>query len=155
MSKVDYERKLKQLGFELEEAPKPLASYVPTVRVGKLLFVSGVLPRSGDKMPYAGKVGRELTLEQGQEAARLAVLNALSAVKGELGSLNKVKRIVKLTGYVASAEGFRDQHKVVNGASDFLRELFGEKGRHSRVSVGVYELPLGAPIEIELLVQTV
>lgn len=155
MSRIDFERRLKQLGHKLEEAPKPLASYIPTVRVGKLLFVSGVLPRMGDKMPYAGKLGRELTLEQGQEAARLAVLNALSAVKGELGSLNKVKRIVKVTGYVASAEGFRDQHKVVNGASDLLGELFGERGKHARASIGVYELPLGAPIEIELIVQIV
>lgn len=154
MARLSYEAKLKELGYSLPEPPKPIASYVPSVRVGKLLFVSGVLPLINDKLLYAGKLGKEVALEQGYEAARVAALNALSIVKSSLGNLEKMKRIVKLVGYVVSAEGFIDQPKVVNGASDLLIQVFGEKGKHSRVAVGVMELPRGAPVEIEMMVQT-
>ncbi len=154
MTKLSYEDKLKELGYSLPEPPKPIASYVPSVRVGKLLFVSGVIPLVNDRLLYAGKLGREVTVEQGYEAARVAALNALSIIKSSLGSLEKVRRIVKLVGYVASAEGFSEQPKIVNGASDLLIQVFGERGKHSRVAVGVIELPRGAPVEIEMIVQT-
>lgn len=145
---------MKELGYSLPEPPKPIASYVPSVRVGKLLFVSGVLPLVNDRPLYTGKLGREVTLEQGYEAAKVAALNALSIIKSSLGSLEKVRRVVRLVGYVASAEGFNEQPKVVNGASDLLIQVFGDKGKHSRVAVGVMELPRGAPVEIEMIVQT-
>jgi len=145
---------LKELGYSLPEPPKPIASYVPSVRVGKLLFVSGVLPLVNDRPLYTGKLGREVTLEQGYEAAKVAALNALSIIKSSLGSLEKVRRVVRLVGYVASVEGFNEQPKVVNGASDLLIQVFGDKGKHSRVAVGVMELPRGAPVEIEMIVQT-
>ncbi|MEM3066293.1 MAG: RidA family protein [Nitrososphaerota archaeon] len=153
MARISYEKRLKELGYSLPEPPKPVASYVPSVRVGKLLFVSGVLPLINDRLLYTGKLGKEVTLEQGYEAAKVAALNALSVIKSSLGSLGRVRRIVRLVGYVASADGFREQPKVVNGASDFLIQVFGENGKHSRVAVGVMELPRGAPVEIELLVQ--
>ncbi len=155
MKRIKPEQRIKELGITLPEASAPVANYVPTLRVGKLLFVSGALPRSGGEMLYKGKVGRELTVEQGYEAARLAALSCLAAIRQALGTLNKVRRIVRVTGYVASAEGFNDQPKVVNGASDVLVEIFGDAGRHTRVAIGVYELPLGAPVEVEMIVQTV
>jgi len=152
--RLTYENRLKELGYSLPEPPKPIASYVPSVRVGKLLFVSGVLPLVNDRPLYTGKLGREVTLEQGYEAAKVAALNALSIIKSSLGSLEKVRRVVRLVGYVASVEGFNEQPKVVNGASDLLIQVFGDKGKHSRVAVGVMELPRGAPVEIEMIVQT-
>ncbi len=154
MVRLSYENRLKELGYSLPEPPKPVASYVPSIKVGKLLFVSGVLPIVNDRLLYTGKLGREVTLEQGYEAAKVAVLNALSIVKSSLGTLEKVNRVVRLVGYVASAEGFNEQPKVVNGASDLLVKVFGEKGKHSRVAVGVMELPKGAPVEIEIILRT-
>ena len=145
--------KLKELGLALPTPPKPVANYIPAVRVGPLLFTSGVLPMRDGKPAYEGKLGRELSVEQGQEAARLAVLNALSVVKQELGSLDQVGRIVRLTGHVASAPGFTQQPAVLNGASDLLVAVFGESGRHTRVALGAAELPLGSPIELELIIQ--
>jgi enamine deaminase RidA (YjgF/YER057c/UK114 family) len=147
------ESKLKELGITLPMAPKPVANYVPAVRAGELLFTSGVLPMKEGKLAYEGKLGKELTVEQGQEAARLAVLNALSIVKQELGNLEKVLRIVRLTGHVASAPGFVQQPAVLNGASDLLVAIFGEAGRHTRAALGAAELPLNSPIELELIVQ--
>jgi len=131
-----------------------VANYIPTLRVGKLLFVSGALPMSGGSLLYRGKVGREVALEQGYEAARLAALNCLSAVRKHLGSLNKVRRVIRVTGYVASAEGFNDQPKVVNGVSDLLVDIFGDAGKHTRVAIGVYQLPLDAPVEVDMILQT-
>lgn len=153
-TKICYEDRLKELGYSLPEPPKPIASYVPSVKVGKLLFVSGVLPIVNDTLPYVGKLGREVTLEQGYEAAKVAALNALSIIKSSLGSLEKVERFVRLVGYVASTDGFTEQSKVINGASDLLIQVFGERGKHARVAVGVAELPRGAPVEIEMIVQT-
>lgn len=147
------ESKLKELGITLPMAPKPVANYVPAVRAGELLFTSGVLPMKEGKLACEGKLGKELTVEQGQEAARLAVLNALSIVKQELGNLEKVLRVVRLTGHVASAPGFVQQPAVLNGASDLLVAIFGEAGRHTRAALGAAELPLGSPIELELIVQ--
>jgi enamine deaminase RidA (YjgF/YER057c/UK114 family) len=147
------EDKLRQMGLELPEPPKPVAAYVPCVRTGNLLFVSGQVPREKGVLRFSGHVGGNLSVEEGQQAARLCALNALSVVKGEVGNLDRVRRIVKLTGFVASAAGFTDQPKVVDGASTLLAELFGEKGQHARAAVGVNELPLGSAVEIEMIVE--
>ena len=150
---MSYEQKLTQLGLELPDPPKPLANYVPVVRAGDLLFLSGVLPSRDGRLVMTGKLGENLTVEQGVEAARVAVLNGLSIVRGEAQSLDRVKQIVKMVGYIASAPGFTDQPQVLNGASDLLVSVFGEAGRHARVAVGVAELPRLAPVEIELIVE--
>jgi enamine deaminase RidA (YjgF/YER057c/UK114 family) len=128
-----------------------MATYVPAVRAGNLLFLSGVLPIQDGQLAFAGKLGRDLTVEQGMEAARLALLNALAIVKQEVGSLDRITRVVKVVGHVASAEGFIQQPQVINGASDLLVAIFGEVGRHARVAVGAAELPRGAPVEIEVI----
>jgi enamine deaminase RidA (YjgF/YER057c/UK114 family) len=145
------EHRLKDLHLELPVPPKPLATYVPAVRAGDLLFLSGVLPMRDGQLAFSGKLGRDLTIEQGMEAAKLALLNALAIAKQELGTLDRIKRIVKVVGHVASAEGFVQQPHVLNGASDLLVEIFGEAGRHTRAAVGAAELPHGAPVEIEII----
>lgn len=150
---MSYEDKLKELGLSLPAAPKPVANYVPVVRVGELLFLSGVLPSRDGQLIMTGKLGADLSIEQGQEAAQVAVLNALAIVKAEVGSLDRVQRIVKMAGHIASAAGFAEQPQVLNGASDLLVSVFGERGRHARVAVGAAELPRHAPVEIELIVQ--
>jgi len=148
---MSYEDRLKQLGFKLPQAPKPVATYVPAVRAGELLFLSGVLPMQNGQLAFTGKLGRELTVEQGMEAARIAILNALAIAKQELGTLDRIARVVKVVGHVASAEGFTDQPQVLNGASDLLVEIFGEAGRHARVAIGAAELPRRAAVEIEVI----
>lgn len=150
---MSYENKLKELGLTLPAPPKPVANYVPVVRVGDLLFLSGVLPSRDGQLIMTGKLGQALSIEQGMEAARVAVLNALAIIRSEVGSLDRVKRIVKMVGHIASASGFADQPQVLNGASDLLVAVFGEAGRHARVAVGAAELPRQAPVEIELIVQ--
>lgn len=147
------EQQLEALGLTLPPPPRPVASYVPAVRSGSLLFLSGILPMKDGKPAWTGKLGRELTVEQGAEAARLACLNALAVVKAEAGTLDAVKRIVRLGGHVASAEGFTQQPAVVNGASELLVAIFGEAGRHARLALGAYELPLGAAIELEMIAE--
>lgn len=149
------EDRLKELGIVLPEAPKPLGFYVPAVRAGNLLFLSGMLPLREGKLLFKGKVGKDLSLEEAQESSRVAIINALSVVKGEVGELTKVMRIVKLSGYVASAEGFNQQPAVLNAASEMLSMVFGDKGRHSRIAIGVSELPMDSPVEIELIVQVI
>lgn len=150
---MSFELRLKELRIELPAAPQPVANYVPVVRVGDLLFLSGVLPSKDGQLVMTGKLGADVSIEQGVAAAKLAVLNALAIVKAEAGSLDRVKRIVKMVGHIASASGFTDQPLVLNGASDLLVAVFGEAGRHARVAVGAAELPRRAPIEIELIVQ--
>ncbi|MBX3329228.1 MAG: RidA family protein [Nitrospira sp.] len=150
---MSYEKKLSDLGLTLPAPPKPVANYVPVVRTGDLLFLSGVLPSRDGRLVMTGKLGENLTVEQGVEAAREAVLNGLSIIRSEAGSLDRVKQIVKMVGYIASAPGFTDQPQVLNGASDLLVSVFGEAGRHARVAVGAVELPRLAPIEIELIVE--
>jgi enamine deaminase RidA (YjgF/YER057c/UK114 family) len=150
---MSYEMTLKELGLSLPAAPKPVANYVPVVRVGDLLFLSGVLPSRDGQLIMTGKLGDNLSIEQGKEAAQVAVLNGLAIVKAETGSLDRVQRIVKMVGHIASAAGFTDQPQVLNGASDLLVSVFGECGRHARVAVGAAELPRNAPLEIELIVQ--
>jgi enamine deaminase RidA (YjgF/YER057c/UK114 family) len=149
---MSYEAIIEQLGITLPAAPKPVANYVPVVRVGDLLFLSGVLPSRDGQLIMTGKLGADLSVEQGMQAAKMAALNALAIVKGEVGSLDRVKRIVKMVGHIASAPGFTDQPQVLNGASDLFVQIFGEAGRHARVAVGAAELPRRAPVEIELIV---
>lgn len=148
---MGYEEKLKELGLELPEAPKPVATYIPAVRAGELLFLSGVLPMRNGQLAFTGKLGRELTVTQGMEAAKIALLNALAIARQELGSLDRIARVVKVVGHVASAEGFADQPQVLNGASDLLVAIFGEAGRHARVAIGAAELPRHAAVEIEVI----
>ena len=150
---MSYESKLKELGLTLPAPPKPVATYIPAVRVGDLLFLSGVLPSRDGQLIATGKLGQAISIEQGMEAAKVAVLNALAIVRSEVGSLDRVKHIVKMVGHIASAPGFTDQPQVLNGASDLLVAIFGEAGRHARVAVGAAELPRQAPVEIELIVQ--
>ena len=150
---MSVDARLKSLGIELPVPPKPVASYVPAVLAGDLLYLSGMLPFRHGQVVITGKLGQEVTVERGAEAARLALLNALAVIRHELGSLDRVQRIVRVVGHVASAAGFVQQPAVINGASDLLVQVFGEAGRHARVALGAAELPLHAAIELELLVQ--
>jgi enamine deaminase RidA (YjgF/YER057c/UK114 family) len=150
---MSIEDHLRHLGYDLPPVARPAGSYVPAVRAGSLLFTAGQLPFKGGQLPYTGKVGRDVSVEEAKEAARLCALNALAAVKAEAGSLDNGLRIAKVTGYVASAAGFNGQPEVMNGASDLLGDLFGDRGIHARSAVGVAELPLDAPVEVELIVE--
>lgn len=150
---MSFEGKLTQLGLRLPSPPKPVATYVPAVLAGDLLFISGVIPFQDGKLTCEGKLGRELTVEQGYEAARVALLNALAIIRNELGTLDRVRKVVRLVGYVASAEDFTQQPAVVNGASDLLVSIFDDAGRHARLAVGAAGLPLNAPVELELILQ--
>jgi enamine deaminase RidA (YjgF/YER057c/UK114 family) len=145
------EDKLKGLGIELPEAPNPLGSYIPAVRTGNLIFLSGMLPLIQGKLVRQGKVGEDIRIEEAGEDVRTAVINALSVLKANIGTLNNVKRCVKITGYIASSPNFTDQPMVLNAASDLLFEIFGESGKHARVAVGVNVLPLNSPVEIEFI----
>ncbi len=144
--------RLKQLGVDLPQVAKPLASYVPAVRTGNLVYTAGQLPLTNGKLAVSGKVGLEVSPEQAQALARLCALNALAAVDS-LIDIDTVTQVVKVVGFVASAPGFHGQPGVVNGASNLLREVFGDNGVHARSAVGVSELPLDAPVEIELIVE--
>lgn len=150
---MDYENKLQSLGLTLPSPPKPVATYVPAVRSGNLLFLSGMIPMVEGKMAMLGKLGKDLTVEQGQQAARITLLNALAVIKAEIGSLDRVKRIVRIGVHVASSEGFTQQPAVANGASDLLVRIFDDAGRHARLALGAAELPLGAPVELEMIVE--
>ena len=145
------EEKLRELGLELPKAPAPLGSYVPAVRAGNLIFLSGILPLIQGKLPRQGRVGEDISLDEAREDAKTAAINALSVLKSYIGSLDKVKRCLKLTGYVASAPDFTEQPKVLNAASDLMFEIFGEAGRHARAAVGVNVLPLNSPVELEFI----
>ena len=147
------EDRLQELGIELPPPPQPLASYVPVSVSGRFAYVSGQVPISEGKLLWTGKLGDDVDVAAGAEAARRCVLLALSALRAELGSLDRVKRIVKLGVFVASATGFTEQPKVANGASDVLVEVFGDSGRHARTAIGVPELPLGAPVEVEVVAE--
>ncbi len=145
------EETLKSLGIELPEAPKPLGSYVPFVRVGNLIYLSGMLPMREGRLIRTGRVGESVSLEEAAEAARVAAINGLAILKAAIGDLVKVKRCVKVEGYVSSAGDFTDQPKVLNGASDFMSRVFGEAGRHARTAVGVNVLPLDSPVEVSFI----
>jgi enamine deaminase RidA (YjgF/YER057c/UK114 family) len=153
---MEVEKKLAALGLALPPIPTPIANYVPAVRTGNLVFISGhgpVMMTDGKVSYIRGKVGRDLTVEQGYEAAKVVMLNMLQSLKGVVGDLDKVRRIVKLLGFVNCTEDFPDQPKVINGASDLLVELYGERGRHARSAVGMYQLPFGIAVEIEMVVE--
>ena len=145
------EKKLKELGIELPEAPTPIGSYIPALRTGNLVFLSGILPLRQGKLIKQGKVGKDLSLDEAREEARTATINALSVLKAHIGSLDKIKRCIKITGYVASDQDFTEQPKELNAASDLLFEIFGDKGKHARSTVGVNVLPLNAPLEIDFI----
>ena len=151
VSEID--ARLKALGIDLPTPPPPAANYVPTVTTGKLVFVSGQVPMAPQGVKFVGKLGREFTVEEGREAARICAINVLGCLKAALGDLGRIARVVKVVGFVASAPGFSGQPGVVNGASELFGEVFGEAGRHARSAVGVAELPLGAPVEVELVVE--
>ncbi|MBB1019310.1 RidA family protein [Dietzia maris] len=145
-------RKLEQLGLELPTVVPPVANYVPAVRTGAFVYTSGQLPVVGGALAASGKVGAEVSPEQAADLARTCALNALAAVDGLVG-IDAVVKVVKVVGFVASAPGFSGQPGVVNGASDVLGEIFGDAGVHARSAVGVSELPLNAPVEVELIVE--
>lgn len=147
------EEKLKKLNIKIPVAPKPLASYIPVTRVGNLVFTAGQIPLENGTLKYKGKIGKEIDLETGKEAAKLCAINCLSVIKSEIDDLDKIKKIVKVTVFVNSADGFTDQPKVANGASDLLVELFEEKGKHVRSAVGVSELPIDASVEVEMIAE--
>jgi enamine deaminase RidA (YjgF/YER057c/UK114 family) len=147
------EEKLKQSGITLPVPQKPIANYVNAVRVGNLIYLAGKGPNKPDGTNITGKVGKELTIQQGYEAARLTGINQLAVLKAELGSLNKVKRIVKVLGMVNCTEDFIDQPKVINGFSDLMVEIFGENGKHARAAVGMYALPGNISVEVEMIVE--
>lgn len=150
---MSYESRLSELGIQLPAPPQPVATYIPAVRAGDLLFLSGVVPFRDGQLALVGKLGTDLTVEQGYEAARIALLNALAIVRKELGTLDRVKKVVRMVGHVASADGFVQQPAVVNGASDLLVKIFDEAGRHARVAVGAAALPLNAPVELEIILE--
>ncbi len=150
---TDVEKKLKELGIVLPATQKPIANYVKAVRSGNLVFLAGHGPSSPDGKDITGKVGKELTVQQGYDAARSTGLNLLSSLKAEIGDLNKVKRIVKVLGMVNCVEGFTEQPKVINGFSDLMVSIFGEKGKHARSAVGMYALPNNISVEIEMIVE--
>jgi enamine deaminase RidA (YjgF/YER057c/UK114 family) len=150
------EKKLTEMGLSLPPAPAPVANYVPAVRSGNLLFVSGHGPgvlKDGKVEYIRGKVGRDLNVEQGYEAAKQVTLNILQSIKGVIGDLDKVRRIVKVLGFVNCTEDFPDQPKVINGCSDLLVALYGEQGRHARSAVGMQQLPFGIAVEIEMVIE--
>lgn len=149
----DYDAKLKELRIELPEVGKPIANYVKAVRTGNLLFLAGHGPNKADGSWITGKVGKDLTIEQGYEASKLTTINILATIKAELGTLNKVKRIVKVNGMVNCTPDFTDQPKVINGCSDLLVAVFGEAGKHARAAVGMNALPMDTAVEIEVIVE--
>jgi len=150
---MEIEKKLKELGFELPIPPVPAANYIGYVRVANLLFIGGNIGRIKGKLRHRGKVGDKVTLEQAYEVARDCALNHMAIMKDALGDLDKVVRIVKVVGYVNVAPGFTDMPKVVNGESDLLVQVFGERGRHTRAAVGVASLSQDSPVETEVTVQ--
>ena len=147
------EKRLDALNIILPSPPKPVGSYVAVVITGKLAFVSGQIPIKDGKVIYAGKVSRDLSVDDAQKAARLCVINALAQLKAELGNLDRISKIVKVSGFVNSPPEFTDQPKVINGASDLLFEIFGQKGQHTRIAVGVSSLPLNSAVEIDLIAE--
>jgi len=151
---MSVEEKLKEMNLTLPAAPKPVAAYAPAVLTDDgYVYTAGQIPLAGGEVIFKGKVGKDLDEEQGYAAAQLCALNCLGAIKAAAGSLDRVERVVKVTGFVASAPGFNMQPKVINGASELLARLFGAKGEHARSAVGVSELPLDAACEIEMVVK--
>ncbi len=149
----DPEAKLAELGIVLPEPPKPVANYVNGVQTGNLIFLAGKGPKAADGSELHGKLGADLTIEQGYEGARLTAINQMAVLKDMLGNLNRVKRVVKVLGMVNSDPNFNDQPAVINGFSDLIVEVFGERGKHARAAVGMVSLPRGQAVEIEMIVE--
>jgi enamine deaminase RidA (YjgF/YER057c/UK114 family) len=149
----EIEERLKQLGIELPPAPNPAANYVPTAVSGNLVFVSGQVPMTPEGRKFVGKIGREFSLEEGQQAARICAINILTHLNAALGGLDKIVRMVKLTGFVNSVPDFMEPQFVVNGASDLIVDVLGERGRHARSAVGVGTLPNGVAVEVEAIAE--
>lgn len=147
------EQRIKELGIDLSLKPKPVANYVPTVRVGNLVFISGHGPLKKDKTLMSGVVGRDMDEKQAYQAARLVGIAALASLKGEIGSLDKVKRVVKVLGMVNAVPDFKNHPEVINGFSDLMTEVFGEQGKHARSAVGMGSLPRTIPVEVEMIVE--
>ena len=148
-----YETKLESLGLSLPPIPKPVASYIPAKQTGNLVFTAGQLPMLNGELISKGLLGQDVEIEEANKAARICTLNALAAIKGVIGDLDRIKQIVRVVGYVASVPTFTQQPAVVNGASELLLEVFGENGKHARSAVGMAVLPLNASVEIELTVE--
>jgi len=146
------EGRLEELGIEIPDPPEPAGSYLPARKAGNLVFCSGQGPMQEGEFLHLGKVGADLSVEEGYEAARVAAINCLAEIKSEIGSLDKIDRVVKVRGFVSSAPGFGKQPEVVNGASDVLQEIFGENGKHARSALGTSELPRNIPVEVEMVV---
>jgi enamine deaminase RidA (YjgF/YER057c/UK114 family) len=147
------EMKLNQLGLNLPDAPKPVAAYIPAKQTGNLVFTAGQLPMVNGELISKGFLGHDVEIDEANKAARICTLNALAAIKGVIGDLDRIKQIVRVVGYVASVPTFTQQPAVVNGASELLLEIFGEAGKHARSAVGMAVLPLNASVEIELTVE--
>lgn len=147
------EKRLASLGISLPSPPHPAGSYVPVVISHNLAFVAGQIPSEAGQVKFKGKVGRDISIEVGQQAARLCTINALAQLKSALGNLDRVKRIVKVTGFVNCDPSFTEQPRVINGASDLLVQVFGEAGKHARAAVGVSSLPLDSAVEVEFIVE--
>jgi len=147
------ESKIEQIGLTLPDAPKPVAAYIPAKQTGNLVFTAGQLPMVNGELISKGLLGQDVEIDEANKAARICTLNALSAIKGVIGDLDQIKQIVRVVGYVASVPTFTQQPAVVNGASELLLEIFGEKGKHARSAVGMAVLPLNASVEIELTVE--
>jgi enamine deaminase RidA (YjgF/YER057c/UK114 family) len=149
----EFENKIVQLGYNLPEAINPLASYIPAKQTGNLVFTAGQLPMVNGELISKGLLGQDVDIDDANKAARICTLNALAAIKGVIGDLDRIKQIVRVVGYVASVPTFTQQPAVVNGASELLLEIFGENGKHARSAVGMAVLPLNASVEIELTVE--
>ena len=147
------EAKLRDLNIELPDAPKPLAAYIPAKQAGQLVFTAGQLPMLNGELFSKGLLGKDVEIEEANKAARICTLNALAAIKGLIGDLDRIKQVVRVVGYVASISSFTQQPAVINGASELLLEVFGEKGKHARSAVGMAVLPLNASVEVELTVE--
>lgn len=150
---ANFEQKIQELGLTLPPVAAPAGAYLPAIISGNLVFTAGQIPLVDGKLMATGKIGAELTAEQGKEIAQRCALNAVAAVKSVIGDLDRITRIVKVVGFVASTPDFTAQPTVINGASEFLQEVFGEIGKHARSAVGVAALPLDAPVEVELIVE--
>jgi len=150
---MNVEQKLQELGLQLPEIAKPIAAYVPAIRVADTVYTSGQIPLVKGEVKFKGKLGREFAIQDGYEAAKICALNCLAATKSVINDLDRIEKVIKVVGFVNSDVGFTDQPKVVNGASDLLGKVFGPNGAHARSAVGVAELPLGVAVEIEMIFQ--
>lgn len=142
---------LKSLGYELPTVPSPLGAYVPIVRANRLIFLSGLLPMKDGRLLYQGRIGREVSIEQARECAVQVVLNCLSLINSEIGTLDILKRCIRINGYLQTVEGFTDHPIVLNAASDIIVKVFGEAGRHTRIAIGAYSLPMNSPLEMDFI----